>query len=146
VREGMVDGLRLDHVDGLADPPAYLRALRAAVQAARAEGGRGEALFPIWVEKILGPGERLRPDWPVEGTTGYEFASLAAGLLVDGPGLELLRQDYARCTGDDRSFAAIAAEAKRFVLDLVFAGELGALAGRAGMLAAGDLAARDLPE
>ena len=61
VRQGLVDGLRVDHPDGLADPAGYLRRLRDA------------GVEHVWVEKILDPGERLR-DWPVEGTVGYEFA------------------------------------------------------------------------
>jgi (1->4)-alpha-D-glucan 1-alpha-D-glucosylmutase len=77
VREGLVDGLRIDHPDGLADPAGYLRRLRA------------EGVDRIWVEKILDPGEPLR-DWPVEGTVGYEFLNDAAALFVDPAGEETL--------------------------------------------------------
>jgi (1->4)-alpha-D-glucan 1-alpha-D-glucosylmutase len=73
VREGLVDGLRVDHPDGLADPAGYLRKLR------------DEGVERVWVEKILDPGERLR-DWPVEGTVGYEFLNDAAALFVDPSG------------------------------------------------------------
>ena len=68
VQEGLVDGLRVDHPDGLADPRGYLERLR------------DEGVEHVWVEKILEPGERLR-DWPVEGTTGYEFANDVHGAL-----------------------------------------------------------------
>ena len=74
VHEGLVDGLRIDHIDGLADPLAYLSRLRGAV-------GRDD--FYIIVEKILGPGEALRADWPIAGTTGYEVITELARLLVD---------------------------------------------------------------
>ena len=77
VREGLVDGLRIDHPDGLADPAAYLRRLR------------DEGVERVWVEKILDPGEPLR-DWPVEGTVGYEFLNDAAALFVDPAGEETL--------------------------------------------------------
>jgi (1->4)-alpha-D-glucan 1-alpha-D-glucosylmutase len=77
VREGLVDGLRIDHPDGLADPAGYLRRLR------------DEGVERVWVEKILDPGERLR-DWPVEGTVGYEFLNDAAALFVDPAGEEVL--------------------------------------------------------
>jgi (1->4)-alpha-D-glucan 1-alpha-D-glucosylmutase len=77
VREGLVDGLRIDHPDGLADPAGYLRRLRA------------EGVERVWVEKILDPGERLR-DWPVEGTVGYEFLNDVAALFVDPAGEEAL--------------------------------------------------------
>ncbi|MBR7342175.1 malto-oligosyltrehalose synthase, partial [Klebsiella pneumoniae] len=62
VRTGAVDGLRIDHIDGLADPKAYLARLRQEV---------GPACY-ITVEKILAKGEQLPDDWPVSGTTGYE--------------------------------------------------------------------------
>ncbi len=72
IRDGAVDGLRLDHIDGLADPRQYLQRLAS-------EAGADTYLV---VEKILGPGEALRRDWPVAGTTGYEFI----GALVVGAG------------------------------------------------------------
>ena len=77
LREGLVDGLRIDHPDGLADPAGYLRRLR------------DEGVERVWVEKILDPGEPLR-DWPVEGTVGYEFLNDAAALFVDPAGEEAL--------------------------------------------------------
>ena len=73
VGEGLVDGLRVDHPDGLADPAGYLERLR--------DGGAEH----VWVEKILDPGEQLR-DWPVEGTVGYEFANDVCALFVDPAG------------------------------------------------------------
>ena len=100
VAEGVVDGLRIDHPDGLADPGGYLRRL--------AERG----VERIWVEKILEPGEDL-PDWPVEGTTGYEFMADVAGLFIDPSGEEPLTALYAELTGELREFAELADEAKR---------------------------------
>ncbi|ASY66211.1 Malto-oligosyltrehalose synthase (plasmid) [Sinorhizobium sojae CCBAU 05684] len=73
VREGLVDGLRIDHVDGLADPEQYLNRLRQAV---------GNRTFLV-VEKILEAQETLPPEWPVEGATGYEFISALVELLAD---------------------------------------------------------------
>ena len=99
VREGLVDGLRVDHPDGLADPRGYLERLR------------DEGVRHVWVEKILEPGERLR-DWPVEGTTGYEFANDVTALFVDPAGEEPLTRWYEESTGEQRSFEAVADEAK----------------------------------
>jgi len=99
VREGLVDGLRVDHPDGLADPAGYLERLR--------DGGAER----VWVEKILDPGERLR-DWPVEGTVGYEFACDVCALFVDAAGEEELTQLWVELCGDARPFAGWAAEAK----------------------------------
>ena len=99
VREGLVGGLRIDHPDGLADPRGYLARLR------------DEGVEHVWVEKILEPGERLR-DWPVEGTTGYEFANDVTALFVDPRGEAALTGWYGETTGETRPFEEIAGEAK----------------------------------
>ena len=99
VAEGVVDGLRIDHPDGLADPAGYLARL--------AERG----VERIWVEKIVEPGEHL-PDWPVQGTTGYEFMADATGLFIDPAGEEPLTALYAELTGETRGFEELGAEAK----------------------------------
>ncbi|HEX7300546.1 MAG TPA: alpha-amylase family glycosyl hydrolase, partial [Solirubrobacteraceae bacterium] len=94
VRDGVVDGLRVDHPDGLADPAGYLRRLREA------------GAERVWVEKILHPHEELR-DWPVEGTVGYEFLNDAAALFVDPAGaVALARLPYAGEPFDEVALAA----------------------------------------
>ncbi|HEV2755805.1 MAG TPA: malto-oligosyltrehalose synthase [Actinomycetota bacterium] len=93
VREGVVDGLRIDHPDGMADPAGYLRRL--------AEAG----VERVWVEKILDPGEHLR-DWPVEGTVGYEFLNDVQALFVDPVG------EAALSSLDSRAFGDLAFDAK----------------------------------
>ena len=108
VADGMVDGLRVDHPDGLANPRAYLRRLA------------GSGVRHIWVEKILEPGEQLRRDWPVEGTTGYEFANDATSLFVDPAGEEPMTELYAELTGERRTFAEVAHEAKLEVARTIF--------------------------
>lgn len=125
VREGVVDGLRVDHPDGLADPAGYLRRLRDA-GAAR-----------VWVEKILHPGEPLR-DWPVEGTVGYEFLNDAAALFVDPAGEAALAElPYA-----GEPFADVASRAQVEQATTTFAPEVARLRalldidGIAGALAA----------
>src|SRR5215218_2066416 len=99
VKEGVVDGLRIDHPDGLADPAGYFERLR--------DGGAEH----VWVEKILDPGERLRP-WPVEGTVGYEFLCDVAALFVDPTGEPALTALWEDLAGDARPFGDWAAEAK----------------------------------
>ena len=99
VRDGLVDGLRIDHPDGLADPAGYLERLR--------DGGAAH----VWVEKILDPGEQLR-DWPVEGTVGYEFLNDVAALFVDPAGEAPLTALWEELAGDARPFGAWADEAK----------------------------------
>lgn len=114
VRDGVVDGLRIDHPDGLADPEGYLRRLDREVRAAAGdgerdhggEGGDGRAIAsdagsPRWtvVEKILARDERLPATWPVAGTTGYDALHHIDGLFLDPDGLEKLTALY-------RAFAA----------------------------------------
>jgi (1->4)-alpha-D-glucan 1-alpha-D-glucosylmutase len=99
VADGLVDGLRVDHPDGLADPAGYLRRLRA------------EGVERVWVEKILHPGEALR-DWPVSGTVGYEFLDEVCALFVDPRGREPLTRLLTEFTGERENFAELALTAQ----------------------------------
>jgi len=99
VREGIVDGLRIDHPDGLTDPTGYLERLAA------------EGAEHVWVEKILDPGEKLR-DWPVDGTVGYEFLNDAAALFVDPAAEPAFTALWAEVSGDERPFGEWAQDAK----------------------------------
>ncbi|HYY81716.1 MAG TPA: malto-oligosyltrehalose synthase [Actinomycetes bacterium] len=115
VAEGLVDGVRVDHVDGLADPAGYLRRL--------ADGG-----VPwVVVEKVLEGRERL-PPWPVAGTTGYEFLALADGLLLDPAAAGPFTERYAALSGRDPNGAALAVACKREQLRRAFGAEVAAVA------------------
>jgi (1->4)-alpha-D-glucan 1-alpha-D-glucosylmutase len=114
LEEGLVEGLRIDHPDGLANPREYLDRLSE----------RGVA--HVWIEKILEPGEALRP-WPVEGTTGYEFANDSTALFVDPSGEGPLTELYAELTGERRTFAEVAQEAKLEVARTTFEQEFARL-------------------
>jgi (1->4)-alpha-D-glucan 1-alpha-D-glucosylmutase len=107
VRDGVVDGLRVDHPDGLADPAGYLARLRDA------------GAERVWVEKILHTGERLR-DWPMEGTVGYEFLNDAAALFVDPAGEAAL----ARLPWAGEPFEDVAARAQLEQATTTFAREV----------------------
>jgi (1->4)-alpha-D-glucan 1-alpha-D-glucosylmutase len=117
VGEGMLDGLRVDHVDGLLDPAAYLEWLRTEVQQ-RAQG-KSTGRFPIFVEKILTGEERLRKSWPVQGTTGYEFMNELEALFVHAAGFELIEERYRRLRtrGKTPSFHEIARAGKLSILN-----------------------------
>ncbi len=115
-RRGLVQGLRVDHVDGLADPGAYLARLRD-------RAGPG---CPVWVEKIL-VGEEALPDWPVEGTTGYEAQAAIVRALTDGEGLARLDALWREATGEARPWEAVLAEAKGQVIRQVLSAELAQL-------------------
>ena len=134
VRGGLVQGLRVDHVDGLHDPTQYLGRLR---------GAAGEDTFLV-VEKILGLGEDLPPEWPVEGATGYEFAETVGGLFVDPDGVRRCEELAAAVAGWEGPFEEVAASRKAMVLRSLFAGELAALVRELSTLARADRHARDL--
>ena len=129
VREGLVDGVRVDHPDGLANPARYLRRLRDA------------GVEHVWVEKILEPGEPLR-DWPVEGTTGYEFLNDCTALFVDPAAEEPLTRLYEERSGERRGFHELAAEAKLEQARTTFEPEVDWLEARLGGAAEGI----DLPQ
>ncbi|MCW2964585.1 MAG: treY [Actinomycetia bacterium] len=111
VREGVIDGVRVDHPDGLADPAEYFERL--------AEAG----VEHVWAEKILEPGEELR-DWPVEGTTGYEFLNDVLALCVNRDAEQPLTELYETFTGDTRRYEDIVALSKLEVAVNTFEPEL----------------------
>jgi len=127
IGDGLIDGLRIDHPDGLTDPAGYLRELHE------------RAGVPLWVEKILQTGEHLRP-WPVEGTVGYEFANEVTALFVDPSAEATLTELYRELTGDGATFDQVAEGSKREQLAHPFAGELDRLAALAPDVDRADLA------
>ena len=133
VRRGRVHGLRIDHVDGLFDPKQYLQRLQESARAALGVEGseaeeNGAPLFWIVVEKILAVHERLREDWPIAGTTGYEFLNRVNGLFLDPAGGPVLQRFYERFVGNHFWFEEIAYISRRQVMDAELASELRVLA------------------
>ncbi len=116
VLNGTVEGLRIDHVDGLADPKAYLHRLR--IMAPRSW---------IVVEKILESRETLPSSWPISGTTGYDFLNLVGGLFVDPSSEDSLTRFYQEFTKDERTLEEHAVSAKRQVLRELLGSELNRL-------------------
>lgn len=110
---GAIAGVRVDHVDGLREPAAYLQRLRAAAPGAW-----------IVVEKILARGETLPPDWPVAGTTGYQFLNLTMGLFVSPQAGRALTAAYHAFAGPQPSLAAVELESKRQILGNLLHSEL----------------------
>ncbi|KLI99441.1 malto-oligosyltrehalose synthase [Luteimonas sp. FCS-9] len=138
--EGAIDGVRIDHIDGLADPRGYLRRLRRALDAA----GTGPERPVLLVEKILAPGETLPADWTCDGTTGYDFMDQAAGVLHAGEGEAPLRAQWRAASGRSGDFAAEERLARAQQLVHALAAETDR-AGRAlDALVAGDAALREL--
>jgi len=116
LRAGQLDGVRVDHADGLRDPAQYFRRLRSAAPEA-------------WVvaEKILQPEESLADDWTISGTTGYDFLNLAGGLFVDPHGEAPLNELYRVFTGEPVDFGAIVYEKKSQVLRDILGGDVNRL-------------------
>ena len=114
VRAGEVDGLRVDHPDGLSDPGGYARRLRAAIGPDRW----------LLVEKILAVGESLPPSWPVDGTSGYEALRELCGVFVDPDGAGLLTQFAAEHTGVKLSARTVEHDARREVARTILAAEV----------------------
>lgn len=119
--EGLIDGFRVDHVDGLADPRSYCRKLRAHLDAVRAGGY-------LVVEKILAPGESLPEDWGVDGTTGYDFMNDASAVLHDPSGAHAFALTWAEISGRTSDFHVEARIARRELLQSKFHGAFRAVA------------------
>ncbi|HYU13456.1 MAG TPA: malto-oligosyltrehalose synthase, partial [Stellaceae bacterium] len=132
IERGDIQGLRIDHIDGLFDPAGYCAALRAEA---------GEALY-IVVEKILARYERL-PDWPIAGSTGYDFANQVAALFVDSASESAMTALYRRLSGRAEDFDAMLYASKKRIMQVNLASEMNVLARRFHRLAISDWRSRD---
>jgi (1->4)-alpha-D-glucan 1-alpha-D-glucosylmutase len=126
LRRGMVDGLRIDHVDGLFDPADYLQRLQQRAREVRPDLYAAAPLYVI-VEKILDRDEQL-PAWPVAGTTGYDFLGMLNGLFVDARNEAALRSVYERFTRVKTPYRELVYRSKQRILRLSMASELNVLA------------------
>jgi (1->4)-alpha-D-glucan 1-alpha-D-glucosylmutase len=125
VAKGKVDGLRIDHPDGLYDPTNYFRQLQEKLSVALA--GQNRRTYVI-AEKILTGQERLRKAWPIEGTTGHEFANLVNGLFVDRTACEKMGRIYRAFCGRSPDFEDLVYTCKKLILKVALASELNVLA------------------
>jgi (1->4)-alpha-D-glucan 1-alpha-D-glucosylmutase len=125
IEDGVIDGLRLDHVDGLFDPKAYFEALRAAAKRP----------FYLIVEKILAPHEQIRRDWPIDGTTGYDYTNLVLGVLIDPAAEASFSQFYHDFANVREPFEAIVRSCKLRIMENEMASELNAIGRSAARLA-----------
>ena len=135
LREEKLDGLRIDHPDGLYDPKAYFARLQesyARVRELPPSDTTNRRTLPLYlvVEKILTGDEPLPDDWAVHGTTGYEFLNLLNGVFVDSRHEQQVTHIYKDFTGRDKSFTAVVYGAKKRILEKSLASEVIALAHR----------------
>ena len=133
VEDGDIDGLRVDHPDGLRDPAGYLKELRSLVSTAR-----------IYVEKILDADEMLPRSWPVEGTVGYDFLSKVNRLWMHGEKADRLTAIYAEYTRHSVNFPGLVRDKKLATIDSAFTGDCRRLVGAAVELARAEWRWRDL--
>ncbi len=127
-----VDGLRIDHPDGLADPEQYFERLQTL----------GERPWVV-IEKILADHESLRAEWKVHGTTGYRYANLLTGLFIDGSAASRFDRIYQRFTDERHSFDDISYQSRQLIMSTTLAAELHGLGRRLARIASGNRRTRD---
>lgn len=139
IHEGLITGLRIDHPDGLYNPPQYFTDLQRGCYLALTSGQVESEDFPahsrdfaLWVvvEKILARQEHLREDWLVHGTSGYDYLNLVNGVFVDTTGERSLLKTYGRFVGSNVNFSNLMYECKKLILDVAMSGELNVLSRR----------------
>ncbi|MFJ4066105.1 malto-oligosyltrehalose synthase [Pseudomonas sp. NPDC089996] len=145
IERGLVDGLRIDHIDGLADPRGYCRKLRRRVDSLLARRPLQAALehLPIYVEKILGADEHLHRDWLTDGTTGYEFMNQVS-LLQHDPAGEVPLTELWATVSERPDFPEEVRLARHLVLNASLAGDCESVAQALLQVARDDLMTRDL--
>ena len=140
IAEGRLQGLRLDHIDGLRDPAQYAKRLNQLIRKSRP---RDEAGFHVTIEKILGEGESIPAFAGIAGTTGYEWLNVISRVLVNGSGLPALERAWRDTTGERRGYNEILEDAKIHVLDNLLASEFNVLVQQLSRIAAGHYTTRD---
>jgi (1->4)-alpha-D-glucan 1-alpha-D-glucosylmutase len=145
IERGSVTGLRIDHIDGLRDPLGYLQ---------RVQNHSGDQLTPekpskplyIVVEKILSGKEHLPEEWPICGTTGYEFLNAVNRIFVHPQGIHDIEKTYFKLIGWQHSFPDLLYEKKKLIMTSLLAVEMRYLGHQLAILAQQDRFAREIPE
>ena len=140
VRQGIVRGCRIDHIDGLYDPGRYLQQLRE-LTTSQADGSQ-TPLF-IVVEKILGKDEPLPESWPVQGTTGYDFLNQVNGLFVAGMNEKFFTSFYTKITGWEDDYADLVYACKQLIMQVSMASEINVLGHQLNVISERDRRSRD---
>lgn len=141
--DGLIDGVRIDHIDGLADPAAYAQRLRRRLQDIRSKVALDMAPYII-AEKILAPGEDLRNNWGLDGTTGYDFMDQVSAVLHDPAGTATLDAIWQEYSDDAGGFDNVVRAIRPRLLDQNFANEFNALNFTLHALARSTIATRDI--
>ncbi len=142
IESGAVMGLRIDHIDGLRDPLGYLQRLKHQVEALPT---RKDKDLYVLVEKILAGAEQLPPEWPVCGTTGYDFLNAVNRIFVYPKGAQKIELAYRQLTGMKTSYGDLLYEKKKLIMTSLLAVEMRYLGHQLSTLAQQDRYARELP-
>ncbi len=142
IAAGKVDGLRIDHVDGLYDPAGYLRRLQRRIATVT---GRDGVLRPLYlvVEKISLSFEHLPDDWPVHGETGYHFANIINRMLIDAATRTRMDRAYRTVSGEAQEWRDVAYECQQLILRRSLASELNVATNQLARIARSDRSTRD---
>ena len=140
--KGMVTGFRIDHIDGLRDPLGYLRRLQERLHAGQNNGRTKD--FYVVVEKILSEEESLPTEWPVHGTTGYDFMNALNGLFVDASNMPAVENAYAQFIREHIHYPDLAYRKKKQVMDSLLSVEMRTLGRYLSVLSEQDRYAREL--
>jgi (1->4)-alpha-D-glucan 1-alpha-D-glucosylmutase len=136
VADGKVDGFRVDHPDGLYDPAQYLERLQRSIAfGASHSGGNGHRSHYVVIEKILTGPERLPAEWPVNGTTGYDFANLVNGVFVDSAAVMRMERIYRNFVGESIDLDSLFHRCRKLIIRVAMASELNALANQMTQIA-----------
>jgi (1->4)-alpha-D-glucan 1-alpha-D-glucosylmutase len=133
ISKGEIDGVRVDHPDGLREPLEYFERLRRLLPEGR-----------IYIEKILENDERLNGDWPIDGTVGYDFLAKVNRLWMDDQRTDVLTATYSDFTGHSVNFGKLVREKKRAIIESTFSAAHEQLAAMALDIARADWQTRDL--
>ena len=137
LREGKIDGLRIDHPDGLYNPQQYFERLRCSGDSSAGKGCSAKGYY-IVAEKILTSEEKIAEDWPIHGTTGYNFSNLVNGLFVDSATERKMDRIYRLFIGDHPDFKELVYECKKVVMDRSLNSELNVMANHLSRIALAD--------
>jgi (1->4)-alpha-D-glucan 1-alpha-D-glucosylmutase len=146
LEQGKIQGLRIDHADGLYDPVAYYERLNKKMAAILLKGESGQIEMPpvyVVAEKIVANYEYLSSNWPIHGTTGYEFANIVSGVFVDGKAELPLTRCYGRFIKGYQDFGELVYQSKKTVMTTLMGGELNVLANLLGKIANANPKTRD---
>jgi len=144
IRGGKISGVRIDHVDGLYDPLGYLQRLQDRLAPEEKVPADRTNLYVV-AEKILAADESLPQEWPVAGTTGYDFLNAVNGLFIDAEGFQEVQRIYGDFVKPELDRSELIYEKKRLIMDTLFGGEMETLGYSLSLLAEQDRQARDVP-